>query len=148
MAATYEAIGYDEMRQFLSERGFRRIDLEGTKEDVYGRRVDRDGMDLSLRVYTSVKDGIARDCGKDAIRVCIFWRDPDNEIRLIGIKKRVNRISTWRKNLANRLDNWEELIGPRCVMCGSPMVLRSSKHGKFWGCSTYPYCDHTENHNG
>ncbi len=34
---------------------------------------------------------------------------------------------------------------PRCPRCGSPMVLRTAKHGvkfgeKFWGCSTYPAC--------
>jgi len=27
-----------------------------------------------------------------------------------------------------------------CPDCGSSMVLRNSKYGKFYGCSTYPEC--------
>jgi len=29
---------------------------------------------------------------------------------------------------------------PPCGDCGSPMVLRGSKYGLFYGCSTYPEC--------
>ncbi|MBV6816753.1 topoisomerase DNA-binding C4 zinc finger domain-containing protein [Rahnella sp. PD12R] len=29
---------------------------------------------------------------------------------------------------------------PSCPMCGSLMLLRSGKYGKFWGCSHYPRC--------
>ena len=27
-----------------------------------------------------------------------------------------------------------------CPRCGSPLVLRDSEYGKFWGCSNYPKC--------
>ncbi len=30
-----------------------------------------------------------------------------------------------------------------CPLCGKPMVLRSSRYGKFLGCSGYPECRHT-----
>jgi len=33
-----------------------------------------------------------------------------------------------------------------CPECGEEMVLREGEHGKFWGCSEYPECDHTEDH--
>jgi DNA topoisomerase-1 len=32
---------------------------------------------------------------------------------------------------------------PPCKLCGSPMVVRWSKTGKFFGCSTYPECKFT-----
>lgn len=34
---------------------------------------------------------------------------------------------------------------PRCKKCGSPMILRDSKRGQFWGCSAYPKCKYTVN---
>lgn len=32
-----------------------------------------------------------------------------------------------------------------CPKCGSPMTVRTTKTGKFWGCSGYPKCKHTVN---
>lgn len=29
---------------------------------------------------------------------------------------------------------------PKCPKCGAPMILRTSKYGKFYGCSNYPSC--------
>ncbi len=33
----------------------------------------------------------------------------------------------------------------KCEECGSPMVVRSGKRGKFLGCSQFPKCRHTRN---
>ena len=33
----------------------------------------------------------------------------------------------------------------KCPECGSDLVLRKGKYGKFWGCSNYPKCKHIEN---
>jgi len=32
----------------------------------------------------------------------------------------------------------------RCPECGEEMVVREGEYGKFWGCTGYPDCDHTE----
>ena len=32
-----------------------------------------------------------------------------------------------------------------CEQCGAPMVIRTSRRGKFLGCSKYPKCRHTQN---
>lgn len=132
----YTRITLDEMDRFLRDRGFSQIDVDGVSEKVYGKRVDKNGKPLSLRVYTSIDDsGVARDKGNDAIRVELFeWR---GEPVHIGHSKRVNRISTWRKNLGQRLASWEKMIGPNCPKCGASMVLRNGKYGTFWGCSNY-----------
>jgi ssDNA-binding Zn-finger/Zn-ribbon topoisomerase 1 len=31
-------------------------------------------------------------------------------------------------------------VAVRCPKCGSKMVLRSGRYGKFYGCSKFPYC--------
>lgn len=36
-----------------------------------------------------------------------------------------------------------ENIQSRCPFCGSELVLRNGKYGRFWGCSTYPKCKFT-----
>lgn len=38
---------------------------------------------------------------------------------------------------------WEEehATPEKCPKCGSKMFIREGKHGKFLGCSEYPYCD-------
>ncbi|MEW6427345.1 MAG: AAA family ATPase [Thermodesulfobacteriota bacterium] len=35
-----------------------------------------------------------------------------------------------------------------CAQCGNESVLRNGPTGKFWGCSTYPKCTHTETYRG
>jgi DNA topoisomerase-1 len=37
-----------------------------------------------------------------------------------------------------------EEIGRDCPKCGSPLVMRHGRYGKFIGCSTFPECRHTE----
>lgn len=32
------------------------------------------------------------------------------------------------------------IFGKICPKCGSKMVLRSGRYGKFYGCSKFPYC--------
>lgn len=45
--------------------------------------------------------------------------------------------------LAQELKGEEKKV---CPECGEEMVLREGKYGKFWGCSGYPDCKHTENY--
>ena len=33
-----------------------------------------------------------------------------------------------------------------CPECGEEMLVREGEYGKFWGCSGYPECDHTESY--
>ncbi len=127
-----------EMDEFLEPKGFRPLNVEGTKEKVYGKRVDRRGTALSLRVYSSIWNGTARDKGSDAIRVELFKWDSDRDEPVhVGHGKRVHRIETWRKNLAKRINDVESMLGPACPSCGDMMVLRNGSNGEFWGCSNY-----------
>ncbi len=141
MPAQYTDVTINEMDEFISSQGFKALVLPGTVERVYGRRVDRDGLQLTLRVYTGINpNGHSREVGADAIRCHVFWRDGTGTVRPCGGSKRVHRVKGWRKNLQSRLDAFEDLLGPQCPNCEAPMVERTSKGKKFWGCSTYPTC--------
>lgn len=143
MAGKYKHIDFDEMHKLLQcDYGFRQVELEGTTEHVYGKIV---APNLCLRVYTSIVYKGSRGVGEDAIRVCLVYRRPDGEIKGVGRTKRVYRIDTWKKNLCERLDRWTDLKSPDCLKCNSPMALRKSKHGEFWGCCDYPNCKFTRN---
>jgi len=136
----YARISEKDINSFLKNLGFQKMDVEGISELVYGKRVDKNGKPLSLRVYTSISsNGQSRDCGNDAIRVELFWWNPNTKkVEHVGHGKRVNRIQTWKKNLKKRIQNVGDL---------TPMVLRNGSNGKFWGCPNYPKCDHTKNYN-
>jgi len=47
-----------------------------------------------------------------------------------------------RQRIPTRLQ--EKAIGRDCPKCGSPLVLRHGRYGKFIGCSAYPECRYTE----
>lgn len=144
MSATYARITRDEMTRFLGERGFSEMKVPGTRELVMGKRV---AGDLSLRVYTSIRNGAARSKGADAIRVCLYcW---DGGPVCLGSMRRVNRVETWRRNLSKRLDAWRKLLAPRrCPRCSARMRLVDGRNGKFWGCVRYhtTKCRGTVNH--
>jgi hypothetical protein len=140
--ATYVNITQQDAEEFLLPQGFRKIELPGTKELVYGKRVDADGLVLSLRVYTGINpNGQSREVGTDAMRCNIFWRK-DDELKKVATSKRVHRVAGWKKNLQARLD--ELKIEKKCSDCGSPMVRRKGQNGEFFGCASFPACRHTE----
>lgn len=139
-----------DMRDILLSRGFQKLDLPHVNEEVYGKRVDRDGEPLTLRVFTTVEEssGMPRTNGSDAIRVALFGKDEDGDAKLVGADTRVHRTRNWESNLRDRLENaTETLIGPKCSH-GHRMVLRSGSNGKFWGCSEFPRCNDTKPYNG
>lgn len=50
-------------------------------------------------------------------------------------------------NGASRLDDQLEngrTIDRKCPLCGSPLIVRSGRFGRFLACSRYPKCHHTE----
>jgi len=144
MSKTYVQPTLEEFVQVLP--GFQAIQLPRTKEIVLAKRVDVDGQALSLRVYTSLDpNGLGRDCGKDAIRVEVYCRTAEGDVKRVGGSKRVNRVEGWAERLTERVENWKQQLGPSCPQCGLPMVERKSKRGKFYGCCGFPKCRGTRN---
>lgn len=150
----YHNVTRQEIEAVLFPLGFVEVEVPGTVELVYAKRVDQGDLALSLRVYSGIDpSGDSRGCGEDAIRVTLFWRDctrsdPRDPNRPLAVKvsgdKRVNRIQTWEKNLRSRLEKWDDFPKSKCPKCGRPMVVRSGKYGDFLGCAGYPQCDHKE----
>ena len=144
--ASYVNITLAEMDEFLMPQGFSKYSvnaLGNVREVVYGKRIDVEGLTLSLRVYTGINlDGNSRDVGSDAIRCNIFWRNSEGDIRKVASSKRVHRVAGWKANLQQRLDSLT--IEARCDKCSAPMVNRKSKRGEFLGCANFPNCRNTK----
>jgi hypothetical protein len=146
--AQYKNVTKDEMADHLEPQGFMPMSLPGTVELVWGKIVRKDGTVISMRIYTGINpNGESRDVGKDAIRVELWYRNADGEICRVGGSKRVHRVEGWAKNLQNRIDDWQEQLGPLCQKCGAPTALRKPKKNATWkpfyGCTQYPACDGT-----
>lgn len=129
-------IARSEMHEFLVSNGFVEVKVPGTKELVYSRVV---AAGLCLRVYTTIEGDQSRPNGEDAIRTVLVIKIGD-EVKIVGVDRRVHRVVGWRANLTQRLENWREQLGPVCPKCGLLTVLRRSGRGPFWGCSNYPVC--------
>lgn len=143
---SYETISLIEMDDFLRQRRFKPVDLyfrrRPVKEWVYERRLPQNANHF-VRVYTTIqryggKADQSRDVGKDAIRVQVIYRDEKGET-LVSMPKRVNRVSTWRDNLDDRLKEVAESL-PKVKMDsrGEPMTLRKKRGNLFWGSRDYP----------
>ena len=141
--ATYTDISEVEMREFLTSQGFVQIAVPGTVELVFAKRVPHTDFALSLRVYSTIAHGGGRAVGEDAIRCQLFYRDATGKITRVGTSKRVHRVSGWRENLLDRINNWMDYAPIKCPDCGKPMVPRKSKFGMFYGCIGYPLCKST-----
>jgi hypothetical protein len=146
MAATYQVITEAEMDAYVGGLGFKQILIPGTKEKVFAKRVDVHGLVLSMRIYSSIQHGKGRKVGGDAIKCELVWRvvpetAPDvDEIPfffVVGRSVRVHRTQGWKANLAKRINDWYEMLGPPCPGCGAPMLVREGTTGEFYGCSTY-----------
>jgi hypothetical protein len=98
-----------------------------------------------MRIYSGINpNGQSRIVGKDAIRVYLFSRDDKGCIFKVGGSKRVHRVMGWKENLAQRIQDWKNNLGPSCPLCKSPTVLKEPGKGKSWkpfyGCCHFPAC--------
>lgn len=145
MAAQYTNITQAEMEEFLFAQGFKQVRLhDSTVELVYGKRVDQDDLQLTLRVYTGINpSGDSREVGQDAIRVNLFLRTKEGKLHKLGGSKRVHRVRGWKNNLQTRLDGWLEFLPEHKCECGLPMIPRKGPKGHFLGCVGFPDCRNT-----
>ncbi len=67
-----------------------------------------------------------------------------------GTKKEENIVNSFYSNFDSIYSNAKMEFKPietgnPCPLCGSPLVFKSGRNGKFIACSNYPKCRHTEN---
>jgi len=117
----------------LQACGFEETSIAGCQEVVYARAV-AGAEGIRVLVYTTVdsRDGMARSCGKDAIRVCAVYKARDGRERgIASADKRVNRVGLVG-DIVNRMHSrMREVYGlgrgsERCS-CGAPKF--TSKKG-------------------
>lgn len=142
--AQFTNVTKEEMGAFLGSKGFSLLTLPGVVELVWAKLVRLNNVAVSMRVYSGIDpSGDSRGVGEDAIRLELYWRDANGTILRIGGSKRVHRVAGWRTNLQNRIDLWQDMLGPTCPACGAPMVLRKvkkegpNKGREFYSCAAW-----------
>ena len=110
----------------LASCGFAQTAIRGAKEIVYARPVDG-AESIRVLVYTTVdsRDGLARSCGKDAIRVCAVYKARDGRERgIASADKRVNRVGEIDAIVGRMYDRMREVYaaarGSERCSCGAP----------------------------
>lgn len=151
MPERYTPITLSQMRELLKpEKGWVLNRPAPALECFFDRTVKADSKQiLFVRVYSSIPGNeMARECGTDAIRVCVCVQIGN---RSIGIRKfsRVYRTQGWREHLKERVLAAQEYVRTQlrfCMSCGSVMLIRKAKKGgnEFWGCTAFPICRYTE----
>ena len=138
MAERFVNITKDQMEAFLSEQGFQQMKLPNVNELVYGRVYTEDGHKVSLRILTAINPtGESRKKGSDAIRVQLWYRYNGKAV-MVGRQQKCLRTKGWRLNILKAIESATDVGHWKiCPKCGSPMVDRKGKNGKFWACVTY-----------
>lgn len=118
-----------------------------------------------VRVFTSLANGatVARDCGKDAVRVCVGALEAESDDFGSTGRIKFRPLESGQKILRTAPQGAEDRVGVfldrlvaelreafkrarmirKCPACGKPMARRESKHGPFMGCTGYPACKKT-----
>jgi hypothetical protein len=169
MPAHYTSITIDDMSQLLQQtKGWQSVSLtpyqeiyfdfslklrfpEFVNKMVVSNKVAAQHLPtgMVIRVYSSITpDGLSRERGKDAIRVCIIAKFGQHEKGLKGFS-RVYRTQGWRDNLRERVMEAHEFSNAHvryCIECGSLMVARKGRVSgqEFLGCMAYPSCKYTD----
>lgn len=98
----------------------------------------------------SVKSDNLKDLHKEVTDLMRSFNERSKEVKIEHVYRENNikadelsQLAIEDHFLAQELKDEEKKV---CPECGEEMVLREGKYGKFWGCSNYPECKHTENY--
>ena len=144
--AQYVLITQMEMDKTLLGKGFEIQECHKSQELIYDRPFEKFDA-LVVRVFSSINqnNGLGRDNGQDAIRICLFDTRID---KILGLATRVNRTVGWECRLLTRAREMY-LAAKDLRLCGKCrtyyMVVRTNKSTKkdFYSCSGYPHCSFT-----
>ena len=79
----------------------------------------------------------------------VYFRVTDTELELINecVKASGMTRQDWILSVVTPLTDPQPDI-KLCPECGAAMQIKNGRRGKFWGCTNYPRCHHTEDWNG
>lgn len=134
--ASYVSIPADSIKNACFEMGMVEKATKGGRfspGEVYFEMPTAVNPNLVIKVYTSITvgGGCVRGAGNDAIRVCLVWREGEDEdlYASVGLHKpvRVHRVSSVASTLKRMKDRVRdcnrmafELNDKRCPTCGCP----------------------------
>lgn len=114
------------------------------KEYVYNHTLDKEaGHHLRILSSVDTRSNRSRADGADAIRAKIV----DSDGNTLDTTPHTKRISTWEKNLREKVKKLHQMYPENvreCPECGDTLAIRSGENGAFYGCRSYPECQHTE----
>lgn len=122
-------------KKCLQSKNFREA-LLNNKSPVYKIKVD--ALNFPESLLNKLRNGSVRTVQRlksmpDKKRAKLGLTD--NEVKLINTK--VNKLFKESKNI----------VSDKCLKCGSMLILKEGKFGKFMGCEKYPKCDFTKSLN-
>lgn len=96
----------------------------------------------------SVNSDNMKDLHKDVRELIKFFEEKNKSVMVKHVDRENNikadelsQLALEDHFLAKKLKSDEKKT---CPECGEEMVVREGEYGKFWGCTGYPDCDHTE----
>lgn len=143
----YKPIDVPEFIDFIENRmGFKEVFPKGYKERVWDRQLD--STPYNIRVCSTLtigKGSHSRRAGRDAIRVVLVKGNSDRPFyTATSVYRTQNALENMRKRCRETI-LWYRAM--KCGKCDHGMLLErtNKKDGhKFYGCSNFPECKHTE----
>ncbi|MCK4590009.1 MAG: DNA topoisomerase I [Nanoarchaeota archaeon] len=95
---------------------------------------------LPQRALIQNSEKVCKDCNYPMIMVIRKGKRPQE--LCINPKCKSKKLEAEEKKVVEKFEKGK--VHKKCPECGGELILRSSFYGKFWGCSGYPKCRHTE----
>ena len=102
----YVNIQFEEMDEFLKEKGFIESQQSNTNERSYVKTFENVKNPLNILVYTGIVGNNSRNCNEDAIRTLII----DYNDNIVHKSKITHRIQNWKENLDSKINECEDII--------------------------------------
>ena len=76
----------------------------------------------------------------------VYFRVTDEELELINQCVDASGMTRQDWLLSVVTPRFKEVVTPKnkCPYCGSDLVLKNGRRGKFWGCSAFPDCRYSK----
>ena len=144
---TIESYGYDFIRLNKFVLGNDPVgNINERFETLFKNKIAGNGLHNDIaESYEKMQDGQLRRCSK-----CGLYKHIE-DFRNISLKTGTGKICNSCRNESRKKVHASRTFGSspkeatplKCPRCKSPMVLRKSKHGQFYGCSKFPNCKGT-----
>ena len=136
----YVQINENSFREMVeTQMGFTLVPLTGVNEKVWQRPIPN--TSFAVRIFSTIELGISRNCGEDAIRICLVNTANDRILKSERTYRTLNALTNMRDRAR---EVWSYTKKNMCECGCGVMIERKGKVGSFMGCSNYPTCRNTK----